>query len=330
MIWPPLGVEEGEVNCNSERQIEFHKRCKEFLYNDSYVDLNINNNIEFDLVWGKTMAYNVNRNSLENHWMPFADNRGFKANPRLISQASGVYMDNHMGSKVLDGSSGLFCCPAGHCHPKIIEAVHEQMKVNTYTSPFGTSHQESFKLADRVSEITPEGLNHVFFVNSGSEAVDTALKITMAYHSAVGENRHRFVSRERAYHGVNMGGVSLSGMVNNRKTFPIVMPGVVMMRHTWTGEELCVKGQPLNGKELANDLQRFVQTYGGQTIAACIVEPVAGSTGTLVPPVGYLERLREICDDNGIILIFDEVITCLLYTSPSPRDRTRSRMPSSA
>ena len=255
------------------------------------------------------MAYNVNRNSLENHWMPFTDNRGFKANPRLISQASGVYMDNHMGSKVLDGSSGLFCCPAGHCHPKIIEAVHEQMKVNTYTSPFGTSHQESFKLADRVSEITPEGLNHVFFVNSGSEAVDTALKITMAYHSAIGENRHRFVSRERAYHGVNMGGVSLSGMVNNRKTFPIVMPGVVMMRHTWTGEELCVKGQPLNGKELANDLQRFVQTYGGQTIAACIVEPVAGSTGTLVPPVGYLERLREICDDNGIILIFDEVIT---------------------
>ena len=122
------------------------------------------------------------------------------------------------------------------------------MKVNTYTSPFGTSHQESFKLADRVSEITPEGLNHVFFVNSGSEAVDTALKITMAYFSAVGENRQRFVSRERAYHGVNMGGVSLSGMVNNRKTFPIVMPGVVMMRHTWTGEELCVKGQPSNGK----------------------------------------------------------------------------------
>jgi beta-alanine--pyruvate transaminase len=152
-------------------------------------------------------------------------------------------------------------------------------------------------------------MNHVFFVNSGSEAVDTALKITMAYHSAMGENRNRFVSRERAYHGVNMGGVSLSGMVNNRRTFPVVMPGIVMMRHTWTGKNLNVQGQPLEGKELANDLDRFVQTYGGQTIAACIVEPVAGSTGTLVPPVGYLERLREICDQNGILLIFDEVIT---------------------
>jgi len=255
------------------------------------------------------MAYNINRNSLENHWMPFTDNRGFKASPRLIAEASGVLMKDHLGNSVIDGSSGLFCCPAGHCHPKIIEAVHEQMKINTYTSPFGTGHGASFELADRVSELTPDGMNHVFFVNSGSEAVDTALKITMAYHSAMGENRNRFVSRERAYHGVNMGGVSLSGMVNNRRTFPVVMPGIVMMRHTWTGENLNVQGQPLEGKELANDLDRFVQTYGGQTIAACIVEPVAGSTGTLVPPVGYLERLREICDQNGILLIFDEVIT---------------------
>jgi len=255
------------------------------------------------------MAYNINRNSLENHWMPFTDNRGFKASPRLITEASGVFMKDHIGNSLIDGSSGLFCCPAGHCHPKIIEAVHEQMKINTYTSPFGTGHEASFELADRVSELTPDGMNHVFFVNSGSEAVDTALKITMAYHSAMGENRNRFVSRERAYHGVNMGGVSLSGMVNNRRTFPVVMPGIVMMRHTWTGNDLNVQGQPSEGKELANDLDRFVQTYGGQTIAACIVEPVAGSTGTLVPPVGYLERLREICDQNGILLIFDEVIT---------------------
>ena len=255
------------------------------------------------------MAYDAQVNSLEKQWMPFTDNRGFKADPRLITEAKGVYMTSHRGTKVVDGSSGLFCSPAGHCHPKIIEAVHEQLKINTYTAPFGLGHPASFALADQVAQLTPEGMNHVFFVNSGSEAIDTALKMVMSYHSARGENRHRFVSRERAYHGVNMGGVSLSGMVNNRRTFPVVMPNVVMMRHTWTGEDINVKGQPVNGKELAEDLERFVQTYGGQTIAACFVEPVAGSTGTLVPPKGYLERLREICDANGILLVFDEVIT---------------------
>ena len=255
------------------------------------------------------MAYDAQVNSLEKQWMPFTDNRGFKADPRLITEAKGVYMTSHRGTQVVDGSSGLFCSPAGHCHPKIIEAVHEQLKINTYTAPFGLGHPASFALADQVAQLTPEGMNHVFFVNSGSEAIDTALKMVMSYHSARGENRHRFVSRERAYHGVNMGGVSLSGMVNNRRTFPVVMPNVVMMRHTWTGEDINVKGQPVNGKELAEDLERFVQTYGGQTIAACFVEPVAGSTGTLVPPKGYLERLREICDTNGILLVFDEVIT---------------------
>jgi beta-alanine--pyruvate transaminase len=255
------------------------------------------------------MAYKISPNSLENHWMPFTDNRGFKDDPRLIASASGVYMKSHRGTSIIDGSSGLFCSPAGHCHPKIIEAVHEQMKINTYTAPFGLGHQASFDLADKVAELTPTEMNHVFFVNSGSEAIDTALKIIMAYFSAKGENRHKFVSRERAYHGVNIGGVSLAGMVNNRRTFPVVMPGVVMMRHTWTGEELNVKGQPEDGKELANDLERFAQAYGGNTIAACFVEPVAGSTGTLVPPLGYLERLREICDQYGILLVFDEVIT---------------------
>ena len=255
------------------------------------------------------MVYDAQVNSLEKQWMPFTDNRGFKADPRLITEAKGVYMTSHRGTQIVDGSSGLFCSPAGHCHPKIIEAVHEQLKINTYTAPFGLGHPASFALADQVAQLTPEGMNHVFFVNSGSEAIDTALKMVMSYHSARGENRHRFVSRERAYHGVNMGGVSLSGMVNNRRTFPVVMPNVVMMRHTWTGEDINVKGQPVNGKELAEDLERFVQTYGGQTIAACFVEPVAGSTGTLVPPKGYLERLREICDANGILLVFDEVIT---------------------
>ena len=255
------------------------------------------------------MAYDLPINSLENQWIPFTDNRSFKSDPRLITEAKGVYMTSHRGTTVIDGSSGLFCSPAGHCHPKIIEAVHEQMKVNTYTAPFGLGHPASFALADQVAKLTPKDMNHIFFVNSGSEAIDTALKIVMSYHSAKGENRHRFVSRERAYHGVNMGGVSLSGMVNNRRTFPVVMPNVVMMRHTWTGEDINVQGQPSSGKELAVDLERFATTYGGSTIAACFVEPVAGSTGTLVPPKGYLERLREICDVHGILLVFDEVIT---------------------
>lgn len=255
------------------------------------------------------MPHDVLPNSLENFWVPFTDNRSFKAEPRLISTASGTYMTDHRGGQIIDGSSGLFCSPAGHCHPKIIEAVHAQMQRNTYTAPFGMGHEGGFALADRIARLTPEGMNHTFFVNSGSEAVDTALKIVMAYHSAMGRDRIRFVSRERAYHGVNIGGVSLSGMVNNRRTFPVTMPNVVMMRHTFTGEDLNRPGQPQNGRELAEDLQRACQTYGGETIAACFVEPVAGSTGVLCPPVGYLERLREICDAHGILLVFDEVIT---------------------
>ncbi len=255
------------------------------------------------------MAYDVQTNSLAEFWMPFTDNRGFKQDPRLIVKASGTYLTDHHGGTVIDGSSGLFCSPAGHSHPKIIEAVHRAMQDFTYVAPFGSGHPLSFALAERVSRLLPEGFNHVFFVNSGSEAVDTALKMVMAYHSALGNNRTRFVSRERAYHGVNIGGVSLSGMVNNRKTFPSVLPNVVMMRHTWSEDELFVRGQPENGAELANDLQRMVVTYGGQTIAACFVEPVAGSTGILTPPKGYLERLRQICDENGILLVFDEVIT---------------------
>jgi len=184
------------------------------------------------------------------------------------------------------------------------------MKLNTYVAPFGLGHPASFALAERVARLLPEDFNHVFFVNSGSEAIDTALKIVMAYHAANGEDaRTRYVSRERAYHGVNMGGVSLSGMVNNRKSFPAVMPNIVHMRHTWTGEELNHRGQPTKGAELAEDLQRAIDNFGASTIGACFVEPVAGSTGTLVPPVGYLERLRQICTDNGILLVFDEVIT---------------------
>lgn len=255
------------------------------------------------------MAFDVKTNSLEQYWLPFTNNKDFKKDPRIITKASGVYMTDHKGGTVIDGSSGLFCSPAGHCHPKIIEAVHSVMQEMTYVAPFGNAHPLSFALAEQITRILPENFNHVFFVNSGSEAIDTALKMVMAYHSAMGKNRSRFVSRERAYHGVNIGGVSLAGLVNNRKTFQSVMPNIAMMRHTWDAEELMVRGQPTNGVELADDLQRMCDTYGGDTIAACFVEPVAGSTGILAPPVGYLERLREICDANGILLVFDEVIT---------------------
>ncbi|KPU84827.1 omega amino acid--pyruvate aminotransferase [Marinosulfonomonas sp. PRT-SC04] len=255
------------------------------------------------------MAFDVNTNSLEQYWLPFTRNQDFKKDPRIITKASGVYMTDHKGGTVIDGSSGLFCSPAGHCHPKIIEAVHQVMQDLTYVAPFGTAHPLSFALAEQISRLLPENFNHVFFVNSGSEAIDTALKMVMAYHSSMGENRSRFVSRERAYHGVNIGGVSLAGLVNNRKTFQSVMPNVAMMRHTWDADELMVRGQPQRGVELADDLQRMCDTYGGETIAACFVEPVAGSTGILAPPVDYLERLREICDANGILLVFDEVIT---------------------
>ncbi|MEL6978154.1 MAG: aminotransferase class III-fold pyridoxal phosphate-dependent enzyme [Pseudomonadota bacterium] len=249
-------------------------------------------------------------NSLEEFWMPFTPNRAFKAKPRLVSRASGVTLYNQYDEPVLDGSSGLFCSPAGHCHPKIVEAVHEQMKRNTYTTSFAMGHAGGFQLAAEVAQLTPEGVDHVFFTNSGSESVDTALKIAMAYHQAKGDNqRQRFVSRERAYHGVNIGGLSLSGMVRNRRQFPVTMPNVVMLRHTFTGQELNKPGQPEHGADLAEDLARLCATYGGDQIAAVFVEPVAGSTGVLVPPKGYLQRLREICDEHGVLLVFDEVIT---------------------
>ncbi len=248
-------------------------------------------------------------NSLENQWMPFTSNREFKESPRLIVKGEGVYFTDHKGGTVIDGSSGLFCCPLGHGRKDIAEAVYEQLLNNDYASPFMTSTPGGFELAQKVARILPEPMNHVFFTNSGSESIDTALKMAMAYHRAKGDGqRIRFVSRERAYHGVNIGGVSLSGMVKNRETFAGVMPNVVCMRHTWNPDELFVRGQPESGAELANDLQRFCETYGASTIAAVFVEPIAGSTGVLVPPKGYLNRLREICDEHGILLVFDEVI----------------------
>ncbi len=248
-------------------------------------------------------------NSLENHWLPFTANREFKADPRLMVRAEGVYYWNHKGGKLIDGSSGLFCCAAGHGRKEIAEAVYKSMLELDYTPPFQLAHPASFELARRVANLMPGDLDYVFFCNSGSEAVDTAIKISLAYHRARGEGqRQRFVSRERAYHGVNIGGVSLAGLMKNRETFGAVMPGVAHMRHTWLPENRYTVGQPEKGAELADDLQRFVDLYGASSIAACFVEPIAGSTGTLVPPKGYLERLRQICDKNGILLVFDEVI----------------------
>ena len=249
-------------------------------------------------------------NSLEQHWMPFSANREFKNAPRLIAKSEGMYLWNQNGDRLIDGSSGLFNVAAGHGRREIADAVHAQMLQNDYTAPFQLGQPTSFALAAKLTKILPESFNHVFFTNSGSESIDTALKIVMAYHRANGQSqRLRFVSRERAYHGVNMGGVSLSGMVRNRETFPVVMPNIVTIRHTWDAEQTFTRGEPERGAELADDLQRHCETYGAGTIAAVFVEPVAGSTGTLVPPKGYLKRLREICDRHGILLVFDEVIT---------------------
>jgi beta-alanine--pyruvate transaminase len=250
-----------------------------------------------------------NPNSLEEHWMPFSGNRAFKEDPRLLVKAKGVYYWNHKGEKLIDGSSGLFCCALGHGRKEIADAVAKQLIELDYASPFQMGHAGSFEVARRVVALTPDDLNHVFFVNSGSEAIDTALKISIAYHRARGDGQRRhFVSRERAYHGVNIGGTTLGGIIKNREAFGSVMPGVVHMRHTWLEENKFTQGQPKTGKELAEDLDRFASLLGGDSIAACFVEPIAGSTGCLVPPVGYLERLREICDAHGILLVFDEVI----------------------
>ena len=252
----------------------------------------------------------LSNTALEAHWMPFSANRDFKASPRLVTRSEGVWLWNQNGERLIDGSSGLFNVAAGHGRREIADAVHAQMLENDYTAPFQLGHPGSFALADRVAALLPDPFNHVFFANSGSEAIDTALKMAMAYHRARGDGqRLRFVSRERAYHGVNIGGVSLAGMVRNRETFPGVIPNVVMLRHTWDEAQAFTRGQPERGQELADDLARFCETYGGSTIAAVFVEPVAGSTGVLVPPKGYLERLRAICDAHGILLVFDEVIT---------------------
>jgi beta-alanine--pyruvate transaminase len=252
---------------------------------------------------------NISSEKLEHYWMPFTANRDFKANPRIFVSGEGMYYKSHEGKRILDGSSGLFCVAAGHGRREVADAVGKQLMELDYCAPFQSAHPLSFELAQRVAALTPGDLDYVFFANSGSEAVDTALKIALAYHRARGQGqRMRFISRERAYHGVNIGGTSLSGLVKNREAFGVGLTGVAHLRHTWLTENRFTKGQPESGAELAEDLQRMVGLYGADTIAACFIEPIAGSTGILVPPKGYLERLREICDAHGILLVFDEVI----------------------
>jgi beta-alanine--pyruvate transaminase len=251
------------------------------------------------------------KNSLDAYWMPFTANRQFKQAPRLLERAEGMFFWTPDGRQILDGIAGLWCVNAGHARPKIVQAIQEQAAQMDFAPPFNMGHPKAFELAERLVELTPPGMNKVFYTNSGSESVETALKMAIAYHRARGEGaRTRLIGRERGYHGVNFGGISVGGMVANRKMFGSLLAGVDHIRHTHDpGRNAFSKGQPLHGEEFADDLERLVALHDASTIAAVIVEPVAGSTGVLLPPQGYLQRLRQICDKHGILLIFDEVIT---------------------
>ncbi len=249
-------------------------------------------------------------NDLNAFWMPFTANRQFKKAPRMFVAAEGMYYTTSDGRQVLDGTAGLWCCNAGHKRPRIVEAIQRQAAELDYAPAFQMGHPLAFELANRLIGIAPENMDHVFFANSGSESVETALKIAIAWHRARGEgSRTRLIGRERGYHGVNFGGISVGGIVNNRRMFGSLLTGVDHLPNTHLPENAWTKGQPAHGAHLADELERIVALHGAETIAACIVEPVAGSTGVLLPPKGYLERLREICTRHGILLIFDEVIT---------------------
>ena len=252
-----------------------------------------------------------NELDLSAYWMPFTANRAFKSEPRMIESASGMVCRTDDGREVLDAISGLWCCNAGHCHPHIAAAIAEQAATLDYTTAFQVGHPTVFRLAERIARMAPDDLDAVFFTNSGSESVDTALKIALAYHQARGESsRTRLVGRERGYHGVGFGGLSVGGIGNNRKSFGPLLPGVLHLPTTYDHEHQAFsRGQPQWGAHLADELERIVAVNHPSTIAAVIVEPFAGSAGVLVPPVGYLERLREITAHYGILLIFDEVIT---------------------
>lgn len=250
-------------------------------------------------------------NNLEAFWMPFSANRQFKSKPRLFVSAKDMHYTTDDGRKVLDATAGLWCCNIGHARPKVVKAVSQQIEELDYAPAFQMGHPKVFELATRVATLMPGTLDHVFFTNSGSESVDTALKIALAYHNVRGEKgRTRLIGRERGYHGVGFGGISVGGIVNNRRFFGSLLTGVDHLPHTHNLKENAYsKGLPAWGAHLADDLERIVALHGPETIAAVIVEPLAGSTGVLLPPKGYLQRLREICTKHGILLIFDEVIT---------------------
>ena len=250
-------------------------------------------------------------NDLNAFWMPFTANRQFKKEPRMFVAARDMHYTTSDGRQVLDGTAGLWCCNAGHCRPKITEAIAHQAAELDYAPAFQMGHPAAFELANRIIDIAPKGIEHVFYTNSGSESVETALKLAIAYHRARGEGaRTRLIGRERGYHGVNFGGISVGGIVNNRKVFGTLLAGVDHMPHTHLpAQNSYSMGQPEHGANLADELERIVALHGAETIAAVIVEPVAGSTGVLLPPKGYLEKLRSITKKHGILLIFDEVIT---------------------
>jgi len=249
--------------------------------------------------------------AMDAYWMPFTANRQFKQAPRMLAKASGMHFWTPEGRQILDGIAGLWCVNAGHARPKIVSAIAEQAAEMDFAPPFNMGHPKAFELAERLIEITPAGLNRVFYTNSGSEAVETALKMAIGYHRARGDGaRTRLIGRERGYHGVNFGGITVGGIVGNRKSFGPLLPGADHIRHTHDlSKNAFSRGVPEHGAELADDLERLVALHDASTIAAVIVEPVAGSTGVLLPPKGYLQRLRSICDKHGILLIFDEVIT---------------------
>ncbi|TWB12819.1 beta-alanine--pyruvate transaminase [Nitrospirillum amazonense] len=249
-------------------------------------------------------------NTMDSYWMPFTANRQFKSAPRLLETAQGMYYTADDGRRILDGTAGLWCVNAGHGREEITQAVTRQLRRLDYAPSFQMGHSTAFRFANAVTDLAPEGMDRIFFAGSGSEAVDTALKIALAYQRAIGQGtRTRLIGRERGYHGVGFGGISVGGIVGNRRLFP-QLPGVDHLRHTHDLDRNAFsRGLPAYGAELADDLEHLVALHGAETIAAVIVEPVAGSTGVLLPPSGYLQRLREICTRHGILLIFDEVIT---------------------
>ncbi|MBB3147787.1 beta-alanine--pyruvate transaminase [Phyllobacterium trifolii] len=250
-------------------------------------------------------------NNLEAFWMPFTANRQFKENPRLLVSAKDMHYKSHDGREVLDGTAGLWCCNAGHGRPKIVEAVQKQVAELDYAPAFQMGHPKAFELAARLAAMLPSPLDHVFFTNSGSESVDTALKIALAYHRAKGNGtKVKLIGRERGYHGVGFGGISVGGISGNRKAFGNALGGIDHIRHTHDlARNAYTRSEPEYGAEFADDLEKVIALHDASNIAAVIVEPVAGSTGVLIPPKGYLKRLREICTKHDILLIFDEVIT---------------------